>query len=232
MLERLREALIRGDFAPDQPLREAPLAEMFQTSRGPVREALVRLAREGLVILQPNRGATVAQLSQHDLEEVYTLRLALERLAVQCVVERATDQDLNAMEAVVKSLGRRIASISVKEDADLDIKFHDLLYRAARHERLYACWSDLRPQIYRLLLNRNVAVPDFRETTVKNHTIIVDVLRSRNAKRAVEAIEDHIRQSYVRIVGRTDSKGTDHQTSLSGTEHWSSPTSLENRSER
>lgn len=204
VVERLREALVRGDFAPEQPLKETQLAETLQVSRGPIREALVQLEREGLVILRKNRGATVARLSRQDLEEVYTLRIALECLAVKRAVERGSETAFDAMEAVVKKLGSKIASISVQEDARLDIQFHDLLYRAAQHERLYRCWSDLKPQIYRLLLTRNVVNPDFRQTTIKNHSLILEVLRDRNPTTAADAITDHIWQSYVRIVARYD----------------------------
>src|SRR5262245_51294874 len=72
----LRESIAQGTFAPGQHLREAELAEALQVSRGPVREALVQLEREGLVVLRRHRGAEVAQLSLTDIEEVYTLRLA------------------------------------------------------------------------------------------------------------------------------------------------------------
>src|ERR1700694_4324682 len=78
---RLREAILRGDFASGAHLREVEIAERYQVSRGPVREALAQLEQEGLVILRRNRGAVVARLSRTDLEEVYSLRLALERVA-------------------------------------------------------------------------------------------------------------------------------------------------------
>src|SRR6266571_1852144 len=77
--ERMRDAILNGSFKPGQPLREEQLASMLDLSRGPVREALIRLEREGLVQVRRHRGAIVAQLSRTDVEEVYGLRLALER---------------------------------------------------------------------------------------------------------------------------------------------------------
>src|SRR6476469_10949085 len=90
VVDRLRDAIFHGSFKPGEALREEQLAAMLDVSRGPVREALVQLEREGLVIVRRHRGATVARLSRRDLEEVYSLRLALERLAVQRAVRHAT----------------------------------------------------------------------------------------------------------------------------------------------
>src|ERR1700682_5240471 len=86
IVDRLREAIYSGQLPPNKRLREEVLASFLGLSRGPVREALAQLEREGLVIRQPNRGATVARLSLEDLEEVYSLRLALEQLAVREVI--------------------------------------------------------------------------------------------------------------------------------------------------
>src|SRR5690348_5191056 len=81
VVDRLRDAIFHGSYKPGEPLREEQLAAMLDVSRGPVREALVQLEREGLVIVRRHRGATVARLSRVDVEDVYSLRLALERLA-------------------------------------------------------------------------------------------------------------------------------------------------------
>src|SRR5688500_8639692 len=77
--ERLRAAILDGYFGPGERLPEEQLARSMGVSRGPVREALVKLEREGLILIRRNRGAFVAQLSSEDLDEVYTLRAAIER---------------------------------------------------------------------------------------------------------------------------------------------------------
>src|SRR5215210_2156420 len=99
--ERLRAAILDGHFGPGERLREEALARSMGVSRGPIREALVRLEREGLLVIRRNRGAVVAQLSREDLEEVYTLRVAIERLAVQRAVLYADDSQIAEMQAVV-----------------------------------------------------------------------------------------------------------------------------------
>lgn len=199
--ERLREAILRGYFAPGQRLREEGLAATLDVSRGTVREALTELERQGLVIIRRHRGATVARLSRSDVEEVYSLRLALEQLAVQQAARKASPEDLAAMEAVLNEMVEAFPrGVSPREVADLDVRFHDLLYRAAKHERLSDCWSNLRSQIYVFLLTRNAANPDFRELTVTMHATILDALRAHDEQTAVQVIAEHLHGSYLRVL--------------------------------
>jgi DNA-binding GntR family transcriptional regulator len=199
--DRLRDAILHGGFKPGEPLREEQLAASLDVSRGPVREALVQLEREGLVIVRRHRGATVARLSRADVEEVYSLRLALERLAMRQAVQHATQEDLAAMEGVLDAFRAAFARGPTEQAiADLDVRFHDLIYRAAHHQRLYECWANLRAQIYIFLLSRNVANPDFRVVTVQSHQDLFDVLRARDEARAVHEIEVHLLGAYQRVI--------------------------------
>jgi DNA-binding GntR family transcriptional regulator len=201
VVDRLRDAIFHGSFKPGEALREEQLAAMLDVSRGPVREALVQLEREGLVLVRRHRGATVARLSRSDLEDVYSLRLALERLAVQRATRYATDQDFAAMEAVLSAFDVALSrGPSEKEVAELDVRFHDLIYQAARHQRLYDCWANLKSQIYIFLLSRNVVDPDFRAATVKSHAALLEAIRTRNEARATIEIEEHLRGAYDRVV--------------------------------
>lgn len=201
VVDRLRSAILNGTFKPGEPLREELLAASLDVSRGPVREALVQLEREGLVIVRRHRGATVARLSRADVEEVYSLRLALEGLAMKQAAQRATEEDFAAMEGVLGAFREEFArGPTAPAIAELDVRFHDLIYRAAHHQRLYDCWSNLRAQIYIFLLSRNVANPDFRVVTVRSHQDLLDVLRARDEARAVREIESHLLGAYERVI--------------------------------
>lgn len=204
---RLRDAISNGDLQPGERLTETELAEVLDVSRGPIREALSQLELEGLVIKQPNRGAFVAKLSDEDLKEVYSLRLALERLAVQQVVVDPDPEYLDQMQAVVDEMADCVETgISEQEAAELDIRFHEILCRAANHGRLYDFWTNLRSQIYIFLLSRNIANPDFRELAVESHQGIVDALRSGSEQRAVAIIDEHLTAAYQRILNERTQK--------------------------
>jgi DNA-binding GntR family transcriptional regulator len=198
--QSIREAIPSGKLAPGERLREELLAKTMNVSRGPVREALNQLEREGLVLVQRNRGTFVARLSLEDLDEVYTLRLPLERLAVQRTVRYADEAQLNEMQAVVDAMVATYErGITELEAAELDVRFHEILYQASQHRRLYECWANLRPQIHILLLTRNVVASDFREMVVSSHQAILDAIRARDEERAVAVIEDHLNGSYERV---------------------------------
>ena len=212
VVERLRKAILNGILSPDEPLRENLLAESMGVSRGPIREALSELEREGLVINRSNGRSVVARLSQQDLEEVYSLRRVLERLAVEYACQRATPADLAEMQAVVDDMAARIRKGMNEQDAaELDLRFHDILYRASGHQRLLSYWTTLRPQIYVFLLSRNVASPDFRDSAVRGHQVILDAIKDHDEARAQSLIEGHLNFAYSRVIGSyrqvTDNQG-------------------------
>src|SRR5947209_3109497 len=136
--DRIREAIYNGQLAPNERLREETLADFLRVSRGPIREALSQLEREGLVIKEPNRGATVARLSREDLREVYSLRLALEQLALQEAIQHAETRHLDEMQQVIdETHAAMVNGTSVQEAARLDVAFHEIIYRASGHKRLH-----------------------------------------------------------------------------------------------
>ncbi len=198
---RLRDAIVNAKIAPGERLREEILASSMGVSRGPVREAIQRLEREGLVIIHPNRGATVARLSREDLDEVYSLRRSLERLAMRESIRKADAEHISQMSALVDEMAANSAvSITPQLAADLDIRFHEALVESTGHKRLIRTWMDLRPQIHLFLLSRTVANPDFREHLVRSHTEILNAIKERDETRGVTIIDDHLKGAYVRVM--------------------------------
>lgn len=94
VVTQLRAAIHRGDLAPGEHLSEEALARILKVSRGPIRDALKQLEREGLVVPQPNGRKFVARMTRQDVEEIYSLRLILECLAVQSACRNADDAKL------------------------------------------------------------------------------------------------------------------------------------------
>ena len=201
VLETLRQAIWNRQLQPGIRLREEELAEALNVSRGPVREALIQLEYEGLVIREQNRGASVARLEREDLDEVYSLRMALEKLAVQLAVKNHNDSHLAQMQVVLDDMRSVLdETVTVQRAADLDVSFHEVVIKSAQHKRLYHFWSTLRPQIYIFLLSRNVANADFREYMLPWHQDILDAIRDRHEKRALELIETHLEAAYTRVL--------------------------------
>ena len=125
--DQLRIQIITGQLAPSANLREAELALRFAVSRGPVREALKTLEREGLIVSRRNCGSAVAVLSDADIDEIFELRLALEMLAVRHAARNRTRDDLAAMAAVLDELADLGAAAHPIKLAELDVAFHHVI---------------------------------------------------------------------------------------------------------
>jgi DNA-binding GntR family transcriptional regulator len=199
VLDRLRAAIVRGTLGPGHHLSEVALAETFGVSRGPIREAFAELEREGLLTIERHRGARVTRLSRDDVEEIYQLRRALERLAMERAVRLSEAGDMRDMDEVLADLRRAVKEKDVHRVVDLDVAFHDLVYRAARHTRLYLAWTTLRPQIATFLHSRAMDSNDYLKKAVAEHTALRDVLRSKDAARSIDMIDDHLRSAYERL---------------------------------
>ena len=221
--DRLRDAILTGEFAAGEHLREENLAAMLQVSRGPIRDAFGALERDGLVVLSRHHGATVVELSREDLEEVYSLRIVLETLAARYAVKRAQDADLDLLTEALATFTDQLAGHPTEQDAaNLDVQFHDAFYRAAHHDRLYLAWSGIRLQVYRFLLTRNLANPDWRDNMARGHTEIVDVLRTRDEEATVAVVVQHIQFAY-----RRDTRIV--RPGRAAEECWPSPGALDGR---
>jgi DNA-binding GntR family transcriptional regulator len=143
--EALREAIVDGVYAPGQRLRQQELAKQYGCSIIPVREALHQLAAEGFVVLDPQRGARVATFDGRMLEEIFEVRIALERIAVQRAAERMSPDVAERTRRILKRMER--PGLSPAEWVHLDWEFHDSLCACAAQEFLRKLISNLRRQM-------------------------------------------------------------------------------------
>lgn len=192
--DRIREAVFSGAYALGAQLREVELSDALGVSRGPVREALLRLEREGLVRSEWHRGATVTTLSPQDVSEVDSLRGALEQLAVQLVVSRASDEDITAIETAARRMER---AEDAHELVRCDIAFHDAVFAATGHQRLLEAWQAIRSQVHLFLLTRiNLSSDGYLSGIPDEHRELVAVLRARDAGRALDLFAAHRRHAF------------------------------------
>jgi DNA-binding GntR family transcriptional regulator len=209
VVDAIREAILSGRFTAGARLIEDDLARMLDVSRGPIRQALFQLEKEGLVVHQTHRGATVATVSREDIAEIYSLRTALERLAVEEACRNATATDLVPLEAILAVFHTTPReSITRKKVAGYDIDFHDALFRASHHRRLYRAWEGLRSQVMVFLLLRDALPDDYLDSWHRDHANLLDVVRRRDVAAATAAIEAHIGGAHDRLLAMLGSDET------------------------
>jgi DNA-binding GntR family transcriptional regulator len=197
--DQLRQAILLGQLKPGQRIIEQELAEALSLSRGPVRDALRILQNERLIVINPYRGASVAKLTLRDAEEIYTLRVALELLALRHTVENASDAQLDELTRVVDRMAAALQTTpdnhAVHIDTDLD--FHETLVRISGHSRVTSAWTALRGQVSLLMLSHEVlGALNMAEIAVGWHQQLVDELLRRDASAAEETLRRHLARSY------------------------------------
>lgn len=184
--DSLRDAIYAGRFRSGQRIGQASVARELGVSQTTVRDALATLEHEGLVERQLNQGAVVTQLSREDIEEITTLRINLEAMAVRRLIRQGNPEHSQALEENIQSMKGAAAPAQV---ADIDLQFHELLLRLAGHKRLLSCWETLRTQIKLLMVTHNLRDPRSAKNTMENHQQLVELIRARDEAGAVAHLE-------------------------------------------
>lgn len=187
----IRELIMTGAVDPGERLVETDLSERFGTSRGPVRDAFKELEQSGLVISVPRRGTFVATLTAADMHEIYTLRLALEKLAIRTSAQIATEQDVATMRAAIDRLSEAHRTGNRRAGAEADIAIHRLIVRTAGHERLTEAWERLADQTLLLMAQLMDLLLDVQHAAGDHHTL-VNAIADHDVAGAEAALTDHL----------------------------------------
>ena len=195
----LKDLLLSGRFAPGERLSEPLLAQELGVSRTPVREALMRLAEEGLVELVPGRGARVRVFAPEEVEEVYGVRALLEGEAAREAALRAMPWELDALEERLRAIDEASPE-DYPEQMRRDLEFHRALVRLSGNKTLYRLYEDLLSSL--ALVRSALPTLSQEETTRKEHRAILEALRRRDPEGAKRAVEAHVFRFRDLVVGR------------------------------
>ena len=201
--DSIRQAIFNGSLELGAHLNEAEIADRLQVSRGPIREALVQLRQEGIVTMKWHRGAYIMELSAKDARELSSLRTVLEVFAIREAASAATASDLDEMSSVLTSMSKAVDDKSDFDMIQLDAQFHDKLYAAAHHDRLWGAWNSIRSQVMlSLLIKRDTFHEYYLDEVIAEHQELFDVVRSRDADSCERAIRQHLAGTYDRLVAK------------------------------
>jgi DNA-binding GntR family transcriptional regulator len=202
IVDRIRADLDAGAWAPGETLRQEELAERYGASRMPVREALLQLHSEGLISMQPNRGAVVVQLAESDVIEIFDLRYQIEAYLLAHAIPRHNAKSLGRVEATQQELE---VEDSRAGWLDGDKRFHARLYEPAAKPRAMAMATMLRAQVERYGLQ--LLSPDSRRPAwAREHGELIAAARRNDVAAGIKALESHLRQTQAEVLNRIGAK--------------------------
>ena len=184
----LKQDILKGVLKGGEPLRQDNVAQRFNTSRVPVREALRQLEAEGLVTFHPRRGACVSELEASDVLEMFEVRVALEAHAIRLAIPNMTHQDFEAAEALVSNYR---ADIDAEQWEDQNWKFHYTLYLPAHCDRLLSLIETNYFHAARFLRVR-IAEATGTEEPHKEHQKLLELCQHREVDKAAALLTQHI----------------------------------------
>jgi len=188
----IRDAIVRGEYSPNQRLIEADLSSTFAASRATVRTALLELASEGLVERLPNRGSRVRAISLDEAIEIIEVRMGVESLCAAKAAAKISDADAAALEQL-----RDEMTVAVN-DGDLVeySRLHQHLDLRIRELSEHATASDVLARLHAQSVRHQFKLssrPARAKVSVLQHAAIIDAIVARDSERAERAVRDHMR---------------------------------------
>jgi DNA-binding GntR family transcriptional regulator len=184
----LRRRIVRGEIEGGKPLRQDHVADEFQSSHVPVREAFQRLEAQGLVVALPRRGVRVTTLSPESVKETVEMRAALEVLALKHSVPKLSDAHIDQLE-LAQSMCSQASSL-IEWDA-ANCAFHEGLVKECGMPRLLATLKQLQLTNSRYLFAAGL-VRGWQPRSDQDHRLIIEALRDKNTDRAIQLLSRHI----------------------------------------
>lgn len=188
VVDLLRAEILSGNFSEGNPLREIPLAARFRTSRGPIRDAILQLAQEGLLVSEPNRGAKVAPIWGERLRPIMVdIRFELESYALWEIVRKAPAPDLTVFYENLKLFKDACKEKNLKSVVQLDMKFHRLILGKSGVLSLEPVWLSVMGGM-RLPYSRHTKLIE----SYNEHCRIIDATANRDGREALKALRSNI----------------------------------------
>ena len=207
--EHLRDEILADHLLPGTELSEVALSKELAISRGPIREAMGRLAAEGLITMRPRRRAEVRSLTPQELIDAYQVREALEVMAVRLLIRRVTEADLARLEELIDQMAAHSAEGAVREFFTANVSFHELLCELSGNPKLQEVHHRLEGEIGRFQ-NRSLALRGSMDDSLTEHRAILAAVRLRDEDRAAALTAEHIRAPAERLqVTLRDSAASD-----------------------
>ena len=221
----LRERILTGVYRPGEKLPVDQLAQQLGVSQTPVKGALGQLVAEGLIRMSPRRGTFVTEITERAISESLSIRVALEQLAADTLLNQVTDHDV----AHLTSLAEQIKNAAAVDEHFLrNMEFHDYLVKLSGNQRLTEIYRQLKAHIQMALVHsRSESWRDRMPSETAEHLAILEAIECRDRTALKSAIDEHLAHARVSLLGQlrtqrsqpgsghTELREPDHPASLS-----------------
>ena len=195
VFHKIREDILNGLYQEHEELKEVAISEEMGVSRTPVREALRQLELEGLVQIIPNKGAYVTGITEKDVKDIYMIRSLLEGLCAKWACEHITKEQMDEMEENVYLAKFHAEKGHLEQLAELDNRFHDIMYEACDSKMLEHTLKDFHQYVLRVrkktLNNANRGLASNQE-----HEMIMEAIKEKNGEKAQMLANRHMINAY------------------------------------
>ena len=199
VFQKIREDILSGKYKENEELKEVAIGEELGVSRTPVREAFRQLELEGLIQMIPNKGAYVTGITAKDVEDIYMIRSLLEGLCARMATDKISKAQLEEMEENVYLAEFHADKGHMDQMAELDNRFHDILYEACDSKMLEHLLKDFHGYVLRV--RRKTLSKNTRgRASNDEHRQIMEAIKAKDAEKAEELANRHIINAFDNMV--------------------------------
>ena len=195
----LRNQILLGELLPGRNIPERETAEALGVSRTPLREALVILEGEGLLLMAPARSPVVANPSVEDLTQLLLVQSALEGLAGECACEKITADELDQIQSIHQNLQTIAEAAEPLDFFTADMAFHEAIVAATKNRPLIKTHAQYNSRLWRARFLSSRRRTKKRSVTLREHANIMEGLRRRDKAQTSAALEHHLRDAIANI---------------------------------
>lgn len=199
VFNKLREDILSGRYAENEELKEMAIGEEMGVSRTPVREAFRQLELEGLIQIVPNKGAYVTGITEKDVKDIYVIRSLLEGLCARWATEHITQAQMEEMEENVYLAEFHAGKGHLDQLAELDNRFHDIMYEACDSKLLEHHLKDLHQYVLRVR-RKTLANVNRGPKSNQEHKNIMEAIKTGNSDLAEQLAHQHMINAYDNMV--------------------------------
>ncbi|MBD5527512.1 MAG: GntR family transcriptional regulator [Lachnospiraceae bacterium] len=199
VFHKLRDDILSGKYEENEELKEVAIGEELGVSRTPVREAFRQLELEGLIQIIPNKGAYVTGITEKDVKDIYMIRSLLEGLCARWATEHITQEQLAEMEENVYLSQFHAQKGHLEQLAELDNRFHDIMYEACNSKILEHQLKDFHQYVLRVR-RKTLASKNRGPKSNEEHEEILQAIKAGDADRAEQLANRHMINAYDNMV--------------------------------